>query len=106
MWCASWNERLGLGDFIVQHLADSRRGKNTQLPLADLLRQSVYSRMAGYEVVNHAEGLSQDPAFCVIGSAKERVSCVRPGTYVVFRYLLGIALIWAPETKGKPLPED
>ena len=32
------DERLGLGDLIVQHLADSRRGKNTQLPLADLLR--------------------------------------------------------------------
>ena len=40
------DERLGLGDLMVQHLTDSRHGKNTQLPLADLLRQSVYSRMA------------------------------------------------------------
>ena len=39
------DERLGLGEFIAQHLTDSRRGKNTQLPLADLLRQSVYSRI-------------------------------------------------------------
>lgn len=31
------DERLGLGDLIAQHLTDSRRGKNTQLPLADLL---------------------------------------------------------------------
>ena len=33
------DERLGLGDLIAQHLTDSRRGKNTQLPLADLFRQ-------------------------------------------------------------------
>ena len=45
------DERLGFGDFIVQHLTDSRRGKNTQLPVADLLRQFVYSRIAGYEDV-------------------------------------------------------
>jgi hypothetical protein len=49
------DERLGFGDLIAQHLNDSRRGKNTQLPLADLLRQCVYSRMAGYEDVNDAE---------------------------------------------------
>jgi hypothetical protein len=62
--------RLGLGDLIAQHLTDFRRGKNTQFPLADLLRQSVYSRLAGYEDVNDAERLSQDPAFRLIGSAK------------------------------------
>ena len=64
------DERLGFGDLIAQHLTDSRRGKNTQLPLADLLRQSVYSRMAGYEDVNDAERLSQDPTFRLIGSEK------------------------------------
>ncbi|MGH9829434.1 MAG: transposase [Blastocatellia bacterium] len=26
------DERLGFGDLIAQHLTDSRRGKNTQLP--------------------------------------------------------------------------
>ena len=64
------DERLRLQDLIAQHLIDSRRGKNTQLPLADLLRQSVYSRIAGYEDVNDAEGLSQDPTFRLIGSEK------------------------------------
>ena len=29
------DEHLGLGDLIAPHLTDSRRGKNTQLPLAD-----------------------------------------------------------------------
>ncbi len=47
------DEWLGFSDLIAQHLTDSRRGKNTQLPLADLLRQSFYSRIAGYEDVNH-----------------------------------------------------
>ena len=40
------------------------------LPLADLLRQSVYSRLAGYEDVNDAERVSQDPTFRLIGSEK------------------------------------
>jgi len=64
------DERLGLGDLIAQHLTDSRREKNTQLPLADLLRQSIYSRMAGYQDVDDAERLSQDPTFRLIGSEK------------------------------------
>ena len=63
------DERLGFSELIEQHLTDSR-GKNTQLPLADLLRQSVYSRLAGYEDVNDAARVSQDPTFRLIGSAK------------------------------------
>ena len=64
------DERLGFGELIEEHLADSRRGKNTQFPFADLLRQSVYSRLAGYEDLNDAERLSQDPTFRLIGSEK------------------------------------
>src|SRR4029434_4147371 len=64
------DERLGFSELIAHHLTDSRRGKNTQFPLADLLRQSVYSRLAGYEDVNDAERLSQDPTFRLIGSTK------------------------------------
>ncbi len=63
------DERLGFGALIERHLTDAR-GKNTQLPLTDLVRQSVYSRLAGYEDVNDAERLSQDPAFRLIGSEK------------------------------------
>ena len=48
------DQRLGFGELIAQHLTDSRRGRNTQLPLADLFRQSVYCRIAGYEDVNDA----------------------------------------------------
>ena len=63
------DERLGFGELIEQHLND-RRGTNTRLPLADLLRQSVYSRLAGYEDMNDAERLSHDPTFRLIGSEK------------------------------------
>ena len=38
--------------------------------LADLFRQLVYSRLAGYEDVNDTERLSQDPTFRLIGSEK------------------------------------
>jgi len=64
------DERLGFGELIKQHLTDSRRGKNTQFPFTDLLRQSVYSRLAGYEDLNDAQRLSQDPTFRLIGSEK------------------------------------
>ncbi|MGD0200774.1 MAG: transposase, partial [Bryobacteraceae bacterium] len=63
------DERLGLSELISEHLTDSR-GKNTQLPMADLLRQAVYSRLAGYEDVNDAERLAQDPTFRLMGSER------------------------------------
>src|ERR1035441_9832950 len=63
------DERLGFGELIERHLADAR-GKNNQLPLVDLLADAVYSRLAGYEDVNDAERLSQDPTFRLIGSSK------------------------------------
>jgi len=64
------DERLGLSALIGENMMDDRRGKNTQLPLPDMLRQSIYSRLAGYEDVNDAERLSQDPTFRLIGSHK------------------------------------
>ena len=64
------DERLVLSDLIAEHLSDSRSGKNTQVVFADLFRQTVYSRVAGYEDVNDAKRLLQDPAFPLIGSEK------------------------------------
>jgi predicted ribosome quality control (RQC) complex YloA/Tae2 family protein len=43
------DERLGLERLIAEHLSDLRQGLNKQFTLADLLRQSVYSHLAGYE---------------------------------------------------------
>ncbi len=64
------DERLGLEKLIAEHLSDSRQGLNKQFTLADLLRQSVYSRLAGYEDLNDAERLAADPTFRLIGSQK------------------------------------
>lgn len=35
------DERLGLSALIAENIRDERLGKNTQLPLPDLLRQSI-----------------------------------------------------------------
>ena len=48
-----------MADDVVE---DSRVGKNKQHGIVPLLRQSIYSRLAGYEDVNDAERLSIDPA--------------------------------------------
>jgi len=61
------DERLRLDLLISDNLTDNRRGKSMQLPLPDLLRQSIYSRLAGYEDLNDAERLSNDPTFRLIG---------------------------------------
>lgn len=64
------DERLGLAAIGAEHLRDSRHGLNTQFPLPDLLRQSIYSRLAGYEDLNDAARLSTDPTFRLLGSPK------------------------------------
>ena len=63
------DERLGFGELIERHLTDAR-ANNARFSFADLLRQSVYSRLAGYEDMNDAERLSHDPTFRLIGSEK------------------------------------
>jgi len=63
-----FDERLG--PRRIDRRAPCRRGKNIHLPLTDLVRHSVCSRLAEYEHVNDAERLSQDPAFRLIGSSK------------------------------------
>jgi hypothetical protein len=42
---------------------DSRRGKNEQFPFAELLLQSIYNQLAGYEDFNDAQMtlLGSDP---------------------------------------------
>jgi hypothetical protein len=56
------DETLGLTEMAQDALQDSRAGNNKQHGLLPLLRQSIYSRLAGYEDVNDAERLCVDPA--------------------------------------------
>ena len=53
---------LGLSEMAQDALHDSRLGSNKQHQLVPLLRQSIYSRLAGYEDVNDAQRLCVDPA--------------------------------------------
>src|SRR5438309_2728202 len=70
------DERLGLSALIERHLSDPRTGRNFQFPLADLVRQSIYSRLAGYEDTNDAERLAQDPTFRMLASRERRETSV------------------------------
>ncbi len=60
------DDALGLSRLAGEALSEVRRGKNTRHLLTGLLRQSVYSRLAGYEDVNDAERLCRDPVMRAI----------------------------------------
>ena len=55
------DDALGLTDMAAGLLADMRTGRNGRHRFAGLLRQSVFSRLAGYEDVNDADRLCRDP---------------------------------------------
>jgi len=67
------DDALGLTHTAATGLHDTRTGQNTQHTLTALLRQSIYSRLAGYEDVNDAERLCLDPAMRTVvgGQAKD-----------------------------------
>ena len=52
---------LGLTDLGNELLNDWRTGKNTQHSMVAQMRQSIFSRLAGYEDTNDAERLAVDP---------------------------------------------
>jgi len=60
------DDALGLFDSVSANFHDNRTGRNIQHALPTLLRQSIYSRLAGYEDVNDAERLSIDPVMRAI----------------------------------------
>ena len=70
------DERLGLSALIERYLTDPRTGRNSQFPLPDLFRQSIYSRLAGYEDTNDAERLAEDPTFRMLASRERRETSV------------------------------
>ncbi len=70
------DDALELTTTAATGLHDTRTGQNKQHGLDALLRQSIYSRLAGYEDANDAERLSVDPAMRAVvgGRAKDRTA--------------------------------
>ena len=64
--CRELDDALGLTETASECLQESRGGRNVQHRLVGLLRQSVYSRLAGYEDTNDAERLADDPTMRVV----------------------------------------
>ena len=74
-----------LTEIAEDYLQESRTGRNILHHLVPLLRQSIYSRLAGYDDTNDAVGLSQDPAMRVIvgwqGSERKGASTSEMGRF-------------------------
>jgi hypothetical protein len=61
-----FDDALDLTRIADDYLQESRTGRNIRHHLVPLLRQSIYSRLAGYDDTNDAERLSEDPAMRVV----------------------------------------
>jgi Transposase DDE domain group 1 len=70
------DDALDLTTSAATQLQDQRTGQNSRHSLTALLRQSVYSRLAGYEDLNDAERLRFDPAMRTVvgGRAKDHTA--------------------------------
>ncbi|MDH4220913.1 MAG: IS1380 family transposase [Candidatus Aminicenantes bacterium] len=76
------DDALGLFESVSTFMNDRRTGRNIQHDMTNLLRQSVYSRLAGYEDVNDAERLSVDPVMrAVTGKKKNAASANTLGRF-------------------------
>lgn len=83
--CRELDDTLRLTDTVDDFLKESRTGKNILHKLIPLLRQSVYSRLAGYDDTNDAARLCQDPAMRVVigwkGSDRKGASTSEMGRF-------------------------
>lgn len=79
------DEALGLTSTASDYLKDSRTGRNIQHHLIPLMRQSIFSRLAGYDDTNDADRLARDPAMRVVvgwqGSERNAASTSEMGRF-------------------------
>src|SRR5262249_35330799 len=66
------DDALRLTDTAADELQDTRTGRNTRHSLVALLRQSLFSRRAGYEDLNDAQRLRVDPALRTVVGGRAR----------------------------------
>jgi len=79
------DETLGLFALASRVLNETRTGRNIQHDMRALLRQSVYSRLGGYEDVNDADRLSIDPAIrAITWKLKEHKNAASANTMGLF----------------------
>jgi hypothetical protein len=79
------DDALGLTRTAASGLQDTRTGQNTQHTLTALLRQAIYSRLAGYEDVNDAERLCLDPALrTVVGDRAKDIQAASTSEMAYF----------------------
>ncbi len=86
--CRELDDALGLTETTNECLQESRGGRNVQHRLVGLLRQSVYSRLAGYEDTNDAERLAQDPTMRIIVGRRGGPERPAASTNTMSRFLL------------------
>ena len=79
------DDALDLTPIASDYLQESRTGRNIRHHLIPLIRQSIYSRLAGYDDTNDAQRLAQDPAMRVIvgwqGSDRNAASTSEMGRF-------------------------
>ncbi len=64
------DEKLGLTEMAGQLLTELRSGRNVQHHMVPLIRQVIYSRLAGYPDTNDADRLARDPAMRLVVSRR------------------------------------
>ena len=76
---------MGLTDIAEDYLQESRTGRNIRHHLVPLLRQSIFSRLAGYDDINDADRLAQGPTVRVVvgwqGSERKGASTSEMGRF-------------------------
>ena len=72
------DDALHLTETATDNLQDTRTGRNTRHGLAALVRQSLFSRLAGYEDFNEAQRLRVDPAMRTVMGGRGHRSSGKP----------------------------